>query len=166
VRYPEDVSVTATAQLALSGTSDASTISGSVTLTRAALNPHADLGRLIAESAKPSPTPESPSDYLRGMRFDVRIQSSPVFELETALTRDVQAEVDLRLRGTPLRPVLLGSVSVNAGEIQLFGNNYTVNRGNIRFQNAVRIEPIFDVNLETKARGVIVSISLSGTTQN
>jgi len=165
VRYPEDVSITASAQLALTGTSEASTISGVLTLNRAAFNPHADLGNLLAQSAKAVAEPQAPSDYLRGMRFDVRIESAPNFDLETSLTQNVQAEVDLRLRGTPLRPVLLGSISVNEGEVQVFGNQYTVNRGNIRFQNAVRIEPIFDVSLETKARGVIVTINLSGTTQ-
>ena len=46
VRYPEDVSTTFNAKLALTGTSDASTLSGSITLTRAAFNPRSDLGGL------------------------------------------------------------------------------------------------------------------------
>ena len=58
VRYPEDVSITASAQLALSGTSEASTLSGLLTINRAAINPHADLGKLIAQSAKPMPEPD------------------------------------------------------------------------------------------------------------
>ena len=43
VRYPEDVSFTSNAQLALNGTSDASTLSGTVTLNRAAISAGADL---------------------------------------------------------------------------------------------------------------------------
>ena len=104
VRYPEDVSFTSNAQLSLNGTSEASTLSGTVTLNRAAISAGADLARLLAEASKPSPAPPSPSEYLRGMRFDVRLQSAPLFELETSLTRNVQTEVDLRLRGTPLSP--------------------------------------------------------------
>jgi translocation and assembly module TamB len=99
------------------------------------------------------------------MQFDVRIESGPNFEFQTTLTRDVEAEVDLRLRGSPIRPVLLGSISVNQGEIQVFGNRYTVDRGDIRFLNPVRIEPTFDMDIETKARGIIVNISFSGTMQ-
>ena len=104
VRYPEDVSFTANAQLALNGTSDASTLSGTVTLDRAAISAGADLARLLAEASKPSPAPPNPNEYLRGMRFDVRLESAPLFELETSLTRNVQTEVDLRLRGTPSSP--------------------------------------------------------------
>jgi translocation and assembly module TamB len=165
VRYPEDVSTTFNARLALNGTSDASTLSGSITLNRAAFNPRSDLGGLMALAGKPAPAPASPNEYLRGMQFDVRIESGPNFEFQTSLTRDVEAEVDLRLRGSPIRPVLLGSVSVNQGEIQVFGNRYTVDRGDIRFLNPVRIEPTFDMDLETKARGIIVNISFSGTMQ-
>jgi translocation and assembly module TamB len=165
VRYPEDVSTTFNAKLALNGTSDASTLSGSITLNRAAFNPRSDLGGLMALAAKPVPAPASPNEYLRGMQFDVRIESGPNFEFQTSLTRDVEAEVDLRLRGSPIRPVLLGTVSVNQGEIQLFGNRYTVDRGDIRFLNPVKIEPTFDMDLETKARGIVVNISFSGTLQ-
>ena len=165
VRYPEDVSTTFNAQLALNGTSDSSTLSGSITLDRATFNPRSDLGGLMALAAKPVPAPVSPNEYLRGMQFDVRIDSGPNFEFQTSLTRDVEAEVALRLRGTPIRPVLLGSIDVNQGEIQLFGNRYTVDRGNIRFLNPIRIEPTFDMDLETKARGIIVNISFSGTMQ-
>jgi translocation and assembly module TamB len=165
VRYPEDVSTTFNARLALNGTSDASTLSGSITLNRAAFNPRSYLGGLLALASKPPPEPASPNEYLRGMQFDVRIESGPNFEFQTTLTRDVEAEVDLRLRGSPIRPVLLGSVSVNQGEIQVFGNRYTVDRGDIRFLNPVRIEPTFDMDIETKARGIIVNISLSGTMQ-
>jgi translocation and assembly module TamB len=162
VRYPEDVSVTFDAKLALNGTSDASTVSGLVTLTRAAFTPRADLARVLAQTATPLPAPAS-TDYIRGMQFDVRVESGPGFVLDTSLARNLEAEVDLRLRGTPLRPALLGTASVNEGEVQVFGNRYTVNRGDIRFVNAVKIDPIFDMELETKSRGVTVNISISGT---
>ena len=165
VRYPEDVSTTFNARLALNGTSDASTLSGSITLNRAAFNPRSNLGGLMALATKAVPAPASPNEYLRGMQFDVRIESGPNFEFQTSLTRDVEAEVDLRLRGSPIRPELLGSISVNQGEIEVFGNRYTVDRGDIRFLNPVRIEPTFDMDLETKARGIIVNISFSGTMQ-
>jgi translocation and assembly module TamB len=165
VRYPTDVSFTANAQLALNGTSDASTLSGTVTLNRAAINAGADLARLLAEASKPSPAPPNPNEYLRGMRFDVRLASAPLFELETSLTRNVQTEVDLRLRGTPLVPALLGTLTVNRGDVQIFGNRYTVNRGDIRFLNPIKIEPVFDLDLETRTRGIIVNVTVSGSAE-
>jgi translocation and assembly module TamB len=161
-RLPIDLSTTFSANLALDGTSDASTLSGTLTLNRAAFNPHTDLGELFA--AFSSPVPEAgPNDYLRGVQFNVRVASAPNFEFQTSLTRDVQSEVDLRLRGTPRQPLLLGSISVDAGEVQVFGNQYTIDRGDVRFTNAVRIEPVFDLALETKVSGVTVNITFTGT---
>ena len=165
VRYPEDVSVTFNATLALNGSSDASTVSGMVTLARASFTPRSDFAQILAQAAHPASAPVAASEYVRGMQFDVRIESDPNFEFQTSLTRNLEAEVDLRLRGSPIRPVLLGSISVNDGEVQMFGNRYTVNRGDIRFVNPLRVDPIFDMDLETKARGVTVNITISGTTQ-
>ena len=165
VRYPEDVSIAASAQLSLNGTSEASTLSGSLTLNRAAISAGVDMGRLLAASLKPTPAAPSSNEYLRGVRFDVRIESGPTFELETSLTRDVETSVDLRLRGTPLRPVLLGDISFDSGEITVLGNRYTINRGEIRFLNPVKMEPTLDMDLETKSRGVTVNVSISGSPQ-
>lgn len=165
VRYPEDVSMTADAELQLNGTSEASTVSGTLTLNRAAISAGADLGRVLAAGSQPAVAVDTANDYLRGVRLDVHIESAPTFVFETSLTRNVQAAVDLRLRGSPARPILNGDISVNSGEVQIFGNRYTVNRGDIRFLNPVRIEPTLDVNLETRARGITVNVSLAGTPQ-
>jgi translocation and assembly module TamB len=165
VRYPEDVSITANAQLSLNGTSETSTLSGSLSLNRAAISAGVDLGRLLAASLKPTPALPSSNEYLRGVRFDIRVESDPAFELETSLTRDVETSVDLRLRGTPLRPVLLGDISFDSGEVTVLGNRYTINRGEIRFLNPVKLEPTLDMDLETKSRGVTVNVSISGSPQ-
>ncbi|HEV2202262.1 MAG TPA: translocation/assembly module TamB domain-containing protein [Bryobacteraceae bacterium] len=164
VRYPEDVSMTVSAQLSLYGTSEASTLAGTLTLNRAAISTGADLGKMLAAGSRPTPAPAA-GDYLSGIRFDVRVQGAPALQLETSLTRNVQASVDLRLRGTPAQPVLLGEISVNSGEVEIFGNRYSVNRGEIRFLDPVKIEPTLDVNLETSTRGITVNVSLSGSPQ-
>ncbi len=163
VRYPEDLSVTFHSQLSLSGTSENSLLSGTVSVNKMSFQPRTDLGQLLANTAKPVPTVAAPNEYLRGMQFDVHIESGAEMQVNTSLSNNVQAEVDLRLRGSPIRPVLLGSVSVDSGDIQVFGNRYTIDRGEIRFFNPVKIEPVFDMDLETKARGITVNISFSGT---
>ena len=166
VRLPQDLSTTFDASLRLTGASDASTLSGSVTLNRASFNPRSDLGQLLAQTSGPTPVPTAPNEYLQGMRFDVRVESASDFQVETTLTRDVEAEIDLRLRGSPIRPVLQGTVSINQGEMQVFGTKYTINRADIRFLNPVKIEPTIDMDLETKLRGVTVNVTLSGTASN
>jgi translocation and assembly module TamB len=166
VRLPQDLSATFDASLRLTGASDASTLSGTVTLNRASFNPRSDLGQLLAEASAPTPVSTVPNEYLRGMQLNVRIQSASNFQVETSLTRDVESEVDLRMRGSPLRPVLLGTLSISQGEVQVFGTQYTINRGDIRFLNPVKIEPTVDLDLETKLRGITVNVSLTGASGN
>ncbi|MEO8098825.1 MAG: translocation/assembly module TamB domain-containing protein [Acidobacteriota bacterium] len=162
VRYPQSVYTTFDADLKLNGTSEASTLGGSVTLLRTNLNVGADLGQLLADTSQPAAAIDSSQEYLRGMQLEVRVQSATNFQLETPLATEVEADIDLRLRGTPSRPALLGTVEINRGIVQVFGNQYTLERGIVRFLNPLRIDPTFDINLSTRARGVTVNIGFSG----
>ncbi|HLG97531.1 MAG TPA: translocation/assembly module TamB domain-containing protein [Bryobacteraceae bacterium] len=165
VRYrtPEGISVTVDASLALVGTSDNSVLSGSMRVTRAVLSPRTDVGALLASTQRPISAPSEPNQYLKGLQFDVQVQSAGSLEVETSLTRNIQLDASLRLRGTPNRPILLGTISISSGQVEFFGNKYTVNRGDIRFLNPARIEPTIDMNLETQVRGITVDVSFSGS---
>jgi len=164
VRYrsPDGVSVTVSGNLNLIGTSENSVLSGTVTVDRASFNPRTDVGSLLASTDKPVSLSAAPNEYLRGVQFDVNVVSSRSLEVQTSLTRNIQADANLHLRGTPEQPVFLGNVTVNAGEIEFFGNKYTINRGEINFYNPAKIEPIIDMDLETHVRGIVVDIRFAG----
>jgi translocation and assembly module TamB len=164
VRYrsPDGVSVTVSGDLNLIGTSENSVLSGTVTVDRASFNPRTDVGSLLASTDKPVSLSAAPNEYLRGAQFDVNVVSSRSLEVQTSLTRNIQADANLHLRGTPEQPVFLGNVTVNAGEIEFFGNKYTINRGEINFYNPAKIEPIIDMDLETHVRGIVVDIRFAG----
>ena len=165
VRYrsPEGVSITVNARLSLIGTSDKSVLAGTVVLERATFNPRTDVGSLLASTAKPVSVPATPNEYLRGIQFDVNVLSSRHLEVETSLTRNIQADANLHVRGTPDRPIVLGNITVNSGQIEFFGNKYTISRGEVNFYNPAKIDPIIDMDLDTQVRGVIVDISFSGS---
>ncbi|MDQ2946752.1 MAG: translocation/assembly module TamB, partial [Acidobacteriota bacterium] len=164
VRYrsPEGVSITVNAAMSLLGTSDNSVLSGTVTVMRAGFNPKTDVGSLLAITARPISTPSTPNQYLRGIQYDIRVESAASLEIETSLTKNIEAEANVRVRGTVERPVVLGNLSVNEGEIEFFGNKYSINRGDVNFYNTAKIEPIIDMDLETVVRGVTVDITFSG----
>ncbi len=165
VRYrsQDGVSITVNAALNLVGTSENSVLSGDVTVVRTGFRPRTDVGQLLAATAKPVSVTSTPNEYLRGIQFDVHIESARNLEVETTLTRNIQADANLRLRGTPERPVILGNITVGSGQIEFFGNKYTINRGEINFYNPAKTEPIIDMDLETKVRGIMVDISFSGS---
>ncbi|HTW65107.1 MAG TPA: translocation/assembly module TamB domain-containing protein [Bryobacteraceae bacterium] len=167
VRYRSGngVSLTMDGTLALVGTSENSVLSGTVSVIRAGFSPQTDLGALLASTAKPV-AEATPNDYLNGMQLDVHVVTNHTLEVDTALTRNIQADADVRLRGTTDRPVLLGDITVNSGQIEFFGNKYTINRGEINFSNPARIEPNIDMDLSTRVRGITVDITFSGSLNN
>jgi len=164
VRYrsPDGLSVTMSGDVSLIGTSESSVLAGTVTVDRASFNPRTDVGSLLAATDKPVSLAAAPNEYLRGVQFDINIVSSRSLEVQTSLTRNIQAEANLRLRGTPQLPMVLGNITVNSGEIEFFGNKYTINRGEVDFTNPAKIEPIIDMDLETHERGIVVDIRFSG----
>ena len=162
VRYAGTISVTASAKLRLSGASTNSLLSGTLTVSRVVFNTNTDVGNILAGLGSSSGSPTSDNDFLTGLHMDVVIESAPNLQLSTSLSRDVEAEIDLRLRGTPEHPVVLGSLSANQGDITAFGTRFGINRGEISFTNPVKIEPVLDLDLETRARGVTVDITISG----
>ncbi len=113
------ISVTADETLRLVGTLQGSTLSGEVTVTRFAQIPSSDLTFALAQ-ASPAPIAVANSP-LNNLRLDVRILSTPELTVQTALAK-LAGDVDLRLRGTAARPVLLGRINIAEGDIKICWN--------------------------------------------
>lgn len=162
VRYPEGVSTLADANLNFTGSLDRSMVAGTVTVRRTGFNPQSDFGSLIATSVQPVQTPSARGGLLGGMGFDIQINTAPDIEFESSLTQDLQVEANLRLRGTFSNPALLGRINLTQGQVNFFGTRYHISQGSISFFNPLRVEPIFDVDLETKARQIEITLSITG----
>ncbi|HLH19019.1 MAG TPA: translocation/assembly module TamB domain-containing protein [Bryobacteraceae bacterium] len=163
VRYPEGVSTVADANLRLTGTSDRSTLGGTITIRRTGFNPQSDFGSLIATSAEPTRTPSARTGLLGGINFDVQIESAPDAQFQSSLTQDLQVDVNLRLRGTLGNPALVGRINIVQGQVVFYGTKYTIHQGSVAFYNPLKIDPVFDIDLETKARGIDITLTISGT---
>jgi translocation and assembly module TamB len=107
-------------------------------------------------------SPAARTGFLGGLNFDVNIETSPDVQVQSALTQDVQLEANLHLRGTVAAPALLGRINVTQGQIIFFGTRYRIGQGTISFFNPLAVEPVLDVDLETKARGIEVTLTVSG----
>lgn len=162
VRYPEGVSTVANASLNLTGSTDRSMLAGTITVLRASFNPQADFSSVIARSAEPARTPSVRTGFLGGLNFDINIETSPDIQVESSLTQDIQMEANLHLRGTVSSPALLGRVNITQGQVVFFGTKYRIGQGTISFYNPLTVEPVLDVSLETKARGIEVTLTISG----
>ncbi|MBV9506567.1 MAG: translocation/assembly module TamB domain-containing protein [Acidobacteriia bacterium] len=162
LRYPEGISTVANASLNFTGTTDRSMLAGNVTVLRSMLNLESDFGSLFTKSSEPVRLPAANTGFLGGMNFDVQIQSAPDIQIDSTLTQGLQADAVLRLRGTATNPALLGRVNISQGQLVFFGTKYSINQGSVSFYNPVKVEPVLDIDLQTKARGVEVTLTVAG----
>lgn len=162
VDYPETITTEADARLTLAGTQTRSLLSGSITVLNVAMHSHSDVGSILTSATAPPSTSAPSTGLLAGLRFDVRIRTSPGIQFRSDLAQNLQADAELTLRGNPDNPGMLGRLSVDSGDLIFFGAKYTVDQGTITFSNPNRIAPVLNVDLETAAQGVDVTINVSG----
>jgi len=78
----------------------------------------------------------------------------------------LEADADLTMRGTLANPGMLGRITISSGDLVFFGTKYTLDSGSVSFFNPAKIDPILDLNLETSARGVQVTLNVTGPVHN
>lgn len=166
VRVQEGFSVFADGDIRLAGTADGSQLSGTATINRISYSPQTDLGSVLSRAAPSVPSYSVPSYFMSHMKLDVRVVTSTAMAVQTSLAESLQAQADLRIRGTAAQPAVLGRINITEGTLGYFGNKYTVNSGTIAFYNPVRIAPVVDISLETVTKGVDVTLRLSGPVDN
>ena len=166
VQIQPGLGVVASANVSLSGTTESSTISGTVTVDQVSYAARTDLGSILSLAAPPVQAPSAPSPLLENMRLDIRVRSSSALGVQSSLAQNLQLTADLRVRGTVAHPGVLGRVLITEGKLVFFGSTYTVNNGAIAFYNPVRIEPILDLSLETQTQGVSVVLKITGPIDN
>jgi translocation and assembly module TamB len=162
LRYPEGISTSANASLAITGTTAQSILTGTVSILRSSIG-QVDTAQLLSSGISVAESSaQVKNEFLRNLQFDVKIEAAQNVEFSTAFTKDVKGEVALRLRGNPQRPILLGRIAVTQGEVDFFGGRYQISRGEVNFTNPLRIEPVIGLDLETRVRGVAISMNFSG----
>jgi translocation and assembly module TamB len=117
---------------------------------------------MLASSSEPVRAPSERTGLAANMNLDIQIETAPDVAFETSVAQSVQADASLRLRGTATNRALLGRINITQGVIVFFGNKYLINQGSVSFLNPAKIDPILNVSVETKARGVDVALTISG----
>lgn len=162
IQYPPNVNTSLNADISLTGATSRSVLSGRVTILDAAFYSHSDVGSIFAGATEPTPTPPAQVGLLAGMRLDLRIETAPDAQFRTTLTENVEADAQIQIRGTAARPGALGRMEINQGEVEFFGNRYRIDQGSVAFYNPNRLEPIVNVDLTTRVRGIDVTLTVSG----
>ena len=162
---PLDLRSLSDAKIRLRRREDEYVLDGQVTLDEAGLTGdiNFDEGLLAALGARRTlDLTEERNAFLEHVRFDLDIDTATPILIDNNLAR-AEVTADLRLIGTPYEPGLSGRLTVlEESEITLNERRYEVERGEISFIGERRIQPAFDLRLNTSARDYDITITVTG----
>lgn len=160
VRYPEGMSWLAGVALRLTGTPEAGLLSGRVTLHRLSLTEGLEIAGALA-GAQGISGPMTSSPFLRNLQFDLEAVSAPDSRVEWP-GAEIEADANLRVRGTWEHPILLGHIHFLSGELAFAGNRYRVTLGDLNFANPFRIDPVLNIEATTSIQQYEITLNFSG----
>jgi translocation and assembly module TamB len=159
IRYPEGLSWVVGGNLRLSGTLDGGFLTGKVTIQRVSLNNGIESLALLASTT--SSTGSTSSTFMRNLQFDVEANSTPDARMEWPGAH-LEAESNLRVRGTAEHPILLGHIHVISGDLYFRDNHYRVTRGDLNFANPFRLNPVINVEATTNIQQYEITLNFTG----
>jgi translocation and assembly module TamB len=161
IRYPLGMSWLVGGSLRLTGTPTAGLLSGKVTIERVTLTQGLEVAGLLVSAKEGITGPTTSSPYLRNLQFDVEALSAPDARMEWPGAQ-LQADANLRVRGTWEHPILLGHIHILSGDLYFAGNRYRVTRGDLNFSNPFRLDPVLNVEATTTIQQYEVTLNFNG----
>jgi translocation and assembly module TamB len=158
IRYPEGMSWLAAGSLRLAGTMDGGLLTGKVQIQRVSLNGGLESAGVLTASSSSS---SSSSSFLRNLQLDVEATSTPDSRMEWPGAH-LEADADLRVRGTAENPIMLGHIHVLSGELNFHGSKYRVARGDLNFANPFRVDPVINVEASTTIQQYEITLNFNG----
>jgi autotransporter translocation and assembly factor TamB len=88
---------------------------------------------------------------LSNLRLALHVEGGRNITIQNQLA-DVEARVDLDVKGSVGNPSLTGHVEASGGTLSFQGKRYTITRGNVDFVDPLSIEPVVEYRLRPKCR--------------
>ena len=161
IRYPEGMSWLLGGNLRLAGTTNSGIVSGKVTVQRVLLTQGLESAGVLVSSKEGISGPTTDSPFLRNLQFDIEAASSPDARMEWP-GAELEADANLRVRGTWEHPIILGHIHLLSGDLYFAGNRYRVARGDINFANPFRLDPVVNVEATTTVQQYEVTLNFNG----
>ena len=157
VRYPEGLRTIMDASLLLRGSWSSPLLEGNVQIQTLAYR--SSFEEFLALITERDETPVA--SPIGRLRLAVHVEGSRNITIQNQLA-DVEARVDVDLKGTVDNPSLTGHIEASGGTLVFQGNRYLITRGNIDFVDPQQIEPVVDVQAESEVRDYRVILAISG----
>ncbi len=161
LRYPDGVRAILASNLALTGNTQASVLSGQVRIGRVSFTPDFDLTTFLGQFKSDSVDAGTPGSLTQTMKLDIAVQSTSEMNLVSSQV-SIRGSANLRVAGTAAAPVILGRTTLTGGEFFLAGNRYEVQQGTVDFVNPVHTEPVVNIQVRTTINDYNITLGLNG----
>jgi hypothetical protein len=162
LRYPEGLRSLIDARLRLFGDEKDRWITGTVDVRQALYTRRYDVASELLAGGRRA-LPETPVSSLdEGARLDLRLRVPGTLRIDNNLAT-LTARADLAVQGTTQAPIVTGRAEIDRGRLYFQGRTYVVQRGVLDFVNPQRLDPLFDIEAETRIRSYTVTLRVSGT---
>jgi autotransporter translocation and assembly factor TamB len=160
LRYPEGLRSVLDADLRLFGDGAQQWLTGKVAVRDAVWTRRYDVATEILAAG--TPVAGEGARVGGGVRYDVKVDAPGTLKIDNNLAT-LQARAELNLQGTYDAPVVLGRAEIDRGRVYFQGNTYVIRRGTIDFTNPQKLDPLFDIEAETRVRSYSVTLKVNGT---
>jgi len=161
IRYPEGMSWQVAGNLRLTGTPEGGIVSGRVQIERVNMSGGLETAGALFGGSQTGGGSSSNSTFLRNLQFDVEAVSTPDARMEWP-SAELEADANLRIRGSWEHPILLGHIHVLSGDLYFHGSRYRVARGDLNFANPFQLNPDVNVEATTTIQQYEITLNFSG----
>ncbi len=145
--------------LLLRGTPSSQTISGDVTINRARYRERVEWKSWLLMTRKSERYKGEISDVEKA-GLDVRITGNNIV-VDNNIAR-ASVGVDMVLRGTIYRPILLGRIEAKEGTVYFRNNDFRILHATADFTDPNRMNPYFMISADTLVKGYKITMNLDG----
>ena len=162
----KDLQIRAGADLTAKGEWTSVLVAGEIRIEDAIYVPALDLSGLLKafKARKHHPAAASMakrSPYAPRVSFDLALLARDAIHIEGNLG-DAELGGNLRLKGTPEAPVVLGTISSTRGTIYMLGSNFDLSRCHVAFSDPLAIDPELDIVATTTKNDDEITIRVDG----
>jgi translocation and assembly module TamB len=170
VTQTDDATINADGDLRIGGSPSALKASGTLTVRRADLYIPDSLPASVASlnvieiGGKRTVTEAARAKPVEPVALQIALDApGRIFVRGHGISSEWRGHVDIS--GSSAAPVLNGELVDVNGTINLLGQNFTIDRGIVRFGGGTGIDPVLDAQASATASSVTATVSVSGTAQ-
>lgn len=165
VRYPEGVTSTLSGELFYEGTEGEQTLSGDVEIKTARYEKRVEWKTMLVEMARGLyQKKKTDVGWIGDTRLNIRFRGKEGILLQNNLAK-VPIDADVLLRGTINKLQLVGRLEARRGIVYFRNSEFRILRASADFIDPARLNPVLDIQAETRARDYLIRLAVTGTAE-